>query len=288
MIFQKFIHTKSLGHVRKNRALLCKCMSTSIKSENDEKLPTDKPKEIELSKKVEITNLTTKKDLQWRTPWHEKDGQYYSFLRTFYTEESSTTLLKLLQTPVNLHPTAIKQWWARKMERQNMLMQQYIPERNQTLGDELAAAHFIVYRGGAVKFFDDDKWIKANELKQYELPVHYDSEKILQAIDCSGMNLYYEGLANLRNLKKLEWLSLSSCANMDDWAMDTISNIFSDSLIYLDIRYCPRITVRGLGALHTLKELKILYVDEMLSYKSFELTCLMLQDILPNLDIRTA
>ncbi|KAF5272927.1 hypothetical protein FQR65_LT04856 [Abscondita terminalis] len=260
-MFQKFVYLKPFERV--TNALLCsrKCLCTSKEDDNDKK-----PKEIELSKKVQLTNEVTKKDLQWRTPWHEKEGQHYSFLRAFYSEHSNTSLLKLMQTPINLRPKAIKEWWLRRMDRQNMLMQQYIPERNEILGDELAAAHFIVYRGGAVKFMDEDKWIKANELNQYSLPSHYDSEKFLQAIDCTGVNLYYEGLENFRNLKKLEWINLSGCVNMDDWAMDRI--------------------IRGLGALYSLKELKILYVDQMLPYNSFEMTCLMLQDILPNLDIR--
>ncbi|KAF2900179.1 hypothetical protein ILUMI_06011 [Ignelater luminosus] len=272
---------------------ICFC-STKVndKPENAEnsklakEMPKDLTKETDIRTKVELTKMITKKDLQWRTPWHEKEGQHYSFLRSMYSEESNTSMMKFLQTPINLSPAAIKKWWAKKQEFKDIWMQQYIPERNETLGNELAAAHFVVHRDGAVKFFGEDRWIKKNEYNQYSLPKHYQADKVLQAIDCSRMNLYYEGLVNLRNLHQLEWFSINGCQHMDDWCMDRISNIFSESLLYLDVRDCPKITERGIGALYKMKKLKILYVDDILCSSAFELTCLMLQDINPDLDIR--
>ncbi|KAB0792176.1 hypothetical protein PPYR_14135 [Photinus pyralis] len=246
----------------------------------------DLVKEVDIATKVARTKETTKKDLQYRTTWHAKEGYYYNFLRSFYSEESNASLLKLLQTPINLSPESVRKWWLRRKERENIFLQQYLPERNQTLGNELAAAHFIVYRGGAVKFYDDDVWIKANEYNQYSLPKFYDSERVLEAIDCTDMNLYYEGLVNLANLQRVEWFSVNGCQHLDDWSLDRITNIFSETLVYLDIRDCPRITVRGLCSLYKMRNLKILLVSELITPKAFELSCMLLQDILPDLDIR--
>ncbi|RZB40342.1 ATP synthase subunit s-like protein, partial [Asbolus verrucosus] len=228
----------------------------------------------------------TKADMKWRTPWHQKEGHHYSTLRSFYSEDNQTNLLKLLQTPIDLSPSAIKKWWAKKQEYKEIVLQSYLPERNQILGNELAAAHFIVHRGGAVKFYTQDKWIKANENQEYKLPRFYEEDKILQAIDCSNMNLYYEGLLNLRDLKKVEWLSFNGVEQFDDWCLDRISNLFSHSLIYLDIRNCPNYTERGLGALYKMENLKILCIDDLLMTTSFEMTCLMLQEVNPHLDIQ--
>lgn len=282
----RIVHPRSFSFVNPPKACMCTLKETESQTIAKE-MPKDLTKETDISSKVELTKMVTNKDLQWRTPWHEKEGQHYSFLRTFYSEDSNTRIIKIFQTPINLSPSAIKKWWANKQEFKNIWMQQYIPERNQMLGNELAAAHFIVHRGGAVKFFADDKWIKADQFNQYSLPKHYEEDKILQGIDCSGMDLYYEGLVNLRDLHQVEWLSFNGCKHMDDWCMDRISNIFSKALLYLDIRNCPNITDRGLGALYKIKTLKILYVDEMVSANAFELTCLMLQDVNPDLDIRT-
>ncbi|XP_050311847.1 distal membrane-arm assembly complex protein 2 [Anthonomus grandis grandis] len=228
----------------------------------------------------------TKEDLQWRKPWHEKQFQYYDTLRTFYSEDNNASTLAWIQQPINLSPKAIKKWWARKKDFEERFMQQYIPERHNILGPELAAAHFIVYRGGAVKFHDENKWIKAID-GHYELPDRYKKGMHLQAIDCTDMNLRYEGLDNLRNLKNLEWLSFNSCKHIDDWCLDVITNVFSHSLLYLDLRNCFKVTERGLGAVYKMPHLKVLYLDDLLKDTRYEMTCLLLEELNPQLTIKS-
>lgn len=273
------------------QSLLCACYSNppneSKSNEQDQKLvQTSNSKENVItsnSKPVEIEEHNAK----YRTPWHEKEGQYFSFLRSFYSSESNAPLLKMLQTPIDLSPSSIKAWWARKKQERTIALQTYLPERSQQLGSDLAAAHFIVYRGGAVKFYGENRWIKADDFGNYSLPVHYDGSKVLEAIDCSKMEIYYEGLSNLKDLKRLQWLSFQDCETVDDWCLDRISYLFRDTVVYLDLRDCPNYTWRGLGALYKMNKLKILYVDDIQLSRSFELTCLMLQDVNPSLDIRT-
>ncbi|XP_018568499.1 distal membrane-arm assembly complex protein 2 [Anoplophora glabripennis] len=253
----------------------------------------DSPKSLQKSEDNELIpkkydpKQISRNDMKWRTPWHQKEGQYYNFLRTFYKEDNNRSVLKTLQTPIDVSPSSIKNWWSSKTEERDIILQSYLPQRNQMLGNELAAAHFIVHRGGSVKFFNEEKWIKANEHNEYTLPKFYEEGKILEAIDCSDMNLMYEGLVNLRDLKNVVWLSLNGCEKMDDWCMDRISNIFSHSLVYLDLRNCPNITDRGIGALYKLMKLKILYLDDFLRSTTYEMTCLLLQEANPQLDIRS-
>lgn len=109
----------------------------------------------------------------------------------------------------------------------------------------------------------------------------------LQAIDCTGMTLKYEGLDNLRGLRNVEWLSLNGCQYMEDFCMDTISNIFSHSLLYLDLRNCLNITERGIGALYKMPHLKMLYLDDMLKDTRYELTCLFLEELNPALQVKS-
>lgn len=274
--------SRSPRHFRQLR--LCACYSNSPPGDpqrsNEVK---DKIVEITSSAKpVEIETNTPK----YRTEWHEKEGEYFNLLRSFYSSESNAPLLKLLHTPINLTPSAIKAWWAKKKQEKTIIMQTYLPERSQRLGSELAAAHFIVFRGGAVKFFGEDRWIKADDFGNYSLPEFYDGNKFLEAIDCSKMEIYYEGLSNLRDLSRLQWLSFQDCETIDDWCLDRISYLFRDTIVYLDLRECPNYTYRGLGALYKMNKLKILYVDDIQLSRSFEMTCLMLQDINPSLDIR--
>lgn len=264
----------------------CGCSSTTDPPKEKPKMSTELTKKTDVTSAEILRKLPTKEELQWRTPWHQKEGEYYSALRTFYSEENNVDVMKYLQMPINLRPSAVKKWWSKRNEEKEIFMQQYLPERNQMLGNELAAAHFIVHRGGAVKFFGENKWIKANQFQQYSLPKHYDKDMVLQAIDCSDLSLYYEGLMNFRDLQQLEWFSINGCEKLDDWAMDRISCIFAHSLLYLDVRNCPSITHRGLGALYKMRNLKILCIDNKLASNEIEMTCIMLQDVNPHLDIR--
>ncbi|VEN41651.1 unnamed protein product [Callosobruchus maculatus] len=232
-------------------------------------------------------NKVAKDEFRWRTPWHQKEGQHYSFLRAFYSEKSKTSTLSWRQQPIDLSPSGIKNWWAKKKEISEIVQQSYIPERNQVLGNELAAAHFIVARGGAVKFHGVDHWVKANERGKYDLPKLYEEGWNLEGIDCSDMSIYYEGLVNFYDLQNVEWLSLNGCEYMDDWCLDRITNIFSHSLIYLDIRNCPNISARGVGCLYKLRKLKILYVDDFMKSTVYEYTCLLLEELMPELEIRS-
>lgn len=265
----------------------CACYSSSPPNKLPEQTQPATTTESSITSSAKPVEIATDSTSKYRTQWHRNEGEYFSLLRGFYSAESNAPLLKMLTTPIDLSPSAIKAWWIRMKKEKTLVMQYYLPERSQMLGNELAAAHFIVYRGGAVKFFDDDKWIKADSFGNYSLPAHYDGSKVLEAIDCSKMELYYEGLSNIKNLKRLQWLSFQDCETIDDWCLDRISHLFRDTLVYLDLRDCPNYTFRGLGALYKMNQLKILLVDDIQANRSFEMTCLMLQDINPNLDIRT-
>ncbi|XP_076262949.1 distal membrane arm assembly component 2 [Rhynchophorus ferrugineus] len=218
--------------------------------------------------------------------WHEEQGEHWTFLRNFYDEDNNVNLMKLMHTPIDLRFKSIGKWLVRQQESEEIYLQHYVPQRQKILGPDLAAAHFLLHRGGAVKFQGQNKWIKAIN-GNYELPNTYEKEWILEAIDCTDMNLYYEGLTTLRELQNLQWLSLNGCSNIDDFCIDVISNVFSNTLIYLDLRNCYNISERGIGALYKMNNLKILYLDDLLKDTKYELTCLLLQDLNPQLVIKS-
>lgn len=249
--------------------------------------PSENKLETQLVPKKYDPKLVTKEDLKWRKAWHEENADHYNFMRTFYKEDNGTRLLKRMNLVVDMSPAGLKKLFQEKIEEAKLADFSYLPERNARLGDELAAAHFIVSRGGAIKFVDDDRWIKADEKGSYVLPRFRENDKFLEAIDCLDMDIYYESVENFRNLQKVKWLSFNGCNYIDDWFLDAIGNIFSDTVVYLDLRNCPRITYRGLGALAKMKELKILYLDDFYRTSTYELTCLLLQELNPCLDIKS-
>ncbi|KAM0733367.1 Distal membrane-arm assembly complex protein 2 [Formica fusca] len=176
----------------------------------------------------------------------------------------------------------ISKWFAHQISAYSKLNQRFIPERHEVLGADLATAHFIIYRGGRVKFKGNTNWTEKDKKGSCDLPAKYDFRYILEAVDASNVDLYYEGLSNLCGLKKLKWLSLKNCKNIDDWGLDKISAEFPE-LEYLNISGCEKITERGLESLYRMSNLKTLIVTNHYKSVAFELTCFMLEDCIPNL-----
>lgn len=177
----------------------------------------------------------------------------------------------------------IFKWFRHHKVSYAKLSQSFDPRRHEILGANLATAHFLVYRGGRVRFRGDAHWTERNEKGRYDLPVNYDPRYILEAVDVNGFDLHYEGLSNFCGLTKLKWLSLKDCKNIDDWGLDKLSAELPE-LEHLDISGCEKITERGLECLYRVPNLKKLIVT---NYKKrsvgFELSCLMLEDCIPGL-----
>lgn len=267
----------------------CKYSSETTKNEVIQNESQEQKNSIKQPVPKYDPKLVSKDDLKWRTPWHQKEGKHFDILRSFYREEPNTTALKRLSSslPPDLTYNGIKKWIAAKNEEANMIYYGYVPQRNKVLGDELAAAHFVVSKGGAIKFVGEDRWIKADDNRNYSLPRFYDGNKVLEAVDCSYMDIVYESLENFRNLQQLQWLSFRGCDYIDDWCLDMISNVLSETLLYLDIRDCPNISYRGLGAIAKMRNLKILYLDDFYRATTFEMTCLLLQENHADLEIKS-
>lgn len=161
--------------------------------------------------------------------------------------------------------------------------QKYIPERLNLLGSDLGVAHFVIFRGGRVKFRHKEKWYQKVDDKQPEdLPGNFDAKYIVAAIDCTNMKLYYEGLLNFENLTRVKWLSFRGNAVFDEWCLDRVVGQMP-CVEYLDVSNCPKLNERGLEALYKLFYLKKLIVTNYEDSVAFELTCLMLEECMPNL-----
>lgn len=98
------------------------------------------------------------------------------------------------------------------------------------------------------------------------------------------MELYYEGLENIRRLNDLKFISFRDIKTFDDWCLDRVSGSQFDNLEVLDVSGTS-ISERGLCALYRLPTLKTLYVTNPAESVPFELSCEMLYDIIPNLKI---
>lgn len=90
--------------------------------------------------------------IQWRTPTGERADEWYSKFKLFATDDDSNSkILTAMQQPYDLSIKGFKSRRKEKAIKTEKFMQQFIAERHEILGNDLAAAHFIVHRGGSVR-----------------------------------------------------------------------------------------------------------------------------------------
>lgn len=220
--------------------------------------------------------------------WVEKRATSKSLLQHLQPKVAffGPDYLRVMQTPIDLSPSAIKRWYERRMIQDEEVRQTFNQERYEILGPDLAAAHFVVFRGGAVRFYNEKEWVRRKEDGNYVLPKKFLPGLYVEAIDCKGFDLRKPGLENILDLTKLNWLSLHGNQYMDDWCLDSISGSYGDSLQYLDISHCPRISHRGLACFYRFENLDTLVVEGTSDNDEFRLSCMMLEDIKPRLTIK--
>lgn len=222
--------------------------------------------------------------LRWRQDYLER-GEWYSKLRLFANENEDMDVMTSLQQPRDVSVKGVKDWFQERRDKMEQSMQAYIPERNEILGKDLAAAHFVVYRGAKVRFVGHTEWAKLDEDDEYDLPRFYDEKYKVEAIDFEGMDLFYEGLENTRMLQSLTHMSFRNVARFDDWCLDRVSGSDLTALNTLNLAG-TKVTALGLGALYRVPSLRTLILDASLrADKVVELTTFMLQDIIPDLKV---
>ncbi|XP_055372955.1 distal membrane-arm assembly complex protein 2 [Condylostylus longicornis] len=218
----------------------------------------------------------SKRELNWRPKPSENPGAWNSKFKLFGNEDQTSDFITLMQQPIDLSPKSIKNWWDKRNENIERHMQSFIPERHQILGSDLATAHFVVFRGGAVKFLNNPQWVRKDDEGNFNLPNKYIPAFKLEAIKCDNMVLYYEGLENIRRLQNLKFLSFINVKTFDDWCLDRVSGSENPILEVLDLTG-TNITYRGLSCIYRLTNLKVLVIDDPKSSKEMELTCALLE-----------
>lgn len=249
----------------------------------DQEVPSFKPIGEIHARKIE----EDKKRLEWRVKPMDQPGHFKSKLRVFDSEENAPNSLAMIVQPIDFSIAGLKSWWGRYQARKEKFFQQYIPERHKTLGNDLAAAHFLLFRRGKVMFVGQNEWMEVSEEDEEKIPLpnRFDPSYELESIKCDNMELYYEGLENIRRLKKLKYLSFKNVKLFDDWGLDRVSGSEFNSLEVLDVSG-TKVTANGLQALYRMPSLKKFIADPQPEDNySWHLTVSMLQEILPDLEV---
>ncbi|XP_046752118.1 distal membrane-arm assembly complex protein 2 [Diprion similis] len=218
---------------------------------------------------------------KWRKEWDDGSYKVQSRLKVWDRTDrvKGPTMEKVVEftDSWNSGTAGLKKLWHQKRIEVEKEDQQFIKERHEILGSNLATSHFLVHRGAKVKFLGRPEWVEKDPKGNYNLPSSFVPDFVLEAIDLNGIGLYYEGLDNMRYLNELTWLSFKGCKTIDDWCLDKMSSYYP-KLKYLDISDCEQVTERGLEALYRIHSLKKLIVTNHHASPAFELTCMMLED----------
>ncbi|XP_015609471.1 distal membrane-arm assembly complex protein 2 [Cephus cinctus] len=232
------------------------------------------------SDEAKTKKLKTLPPKNWFKPPPPNQGSMTSLF--LGNAEPNVELIKWASTPIKFGIKDVKNWYKKTSEKFEDEQQQFIQERHEILGSNLAIAHFIVHRGGKIMLRGDTAWIQKDENDVVKLPRRFDPKYVVTMIDASGMNLRYNGLMNFCNLGSLKWVSFKGCEHLDDWCLDRITALLT-TVEYLDISNCKKITHRGLVAIYKMPHLKKLLVTNYDMSDEFELTCLMLEELNSNL-----
>lgn len=93
----------------------------------------------------------SKEKLKWRTPVAENLGMVSSMFRMFAPERTSSYYTQILTFKKKLSLSTLQQDVRQQILEHEIYSQRYIMERHRVLGNDLAAAHFILFRGGEVR-----------------------------------------------------------------------------------------------------------------------------------------
>lgn len=126
--------------------------------------------------------------------------------------------------------------------------------------------------------------MKKNEDDEYNLPRTYDPEWLVMAIKADNMELYFEGLENVRRLNHLRYFSLRNVKQFDDWCMDRLCGNQFDNIEILDVSG-TNITANALYAVPKLRSLRALVMDTKDRSIEFQLACSLLEEVMPQLRI---
>jgi len=187
-----------------------------------------------------------------------------------------------------LDPIWFMQETKRRQYRGLVRSQIFVRERLVALGPDLAAAHFLCHRNCRVRFRGHKHWTQLGDDKSLDIPAIYVAGWHIEAIDAAQSLLVYEGLQNFRNLHYVKYLDLSYCDYIDEWCMDRITGEFHHSLEYLNISGCTKVNWNAMEVIWRCSNLKTLVIKDMDHVQDLTLICLMLLEVLPNLNIQGA
>ncbi|XP_025923715.1 distal membrane-arm assembly complex protein 2, partial [Apteryx rowi] len=176
--------------------------------------------------------------------------------------------------------------WSARLQRYRLRTKNaYCGYVQELYGDDVAAAYFAISCcGGGARFEGRDEWLRPDARGRFSPELLQLRDVPVVAIDLRGSAVNYSGLDNLVRLTRLRHLDLGGCRHLDDWALARL-HVFGESLRELSVAGCPRVTERGLAALHHLRHLQRLDVSDLPAVPNKGLVRILLEEMLPHCQV---
>ncbi|KAL0275510.1 UNVERIFIED_CONTAM: hypothetical protein PYX00_003339 [Menopon gallinae] len=167
------------------------CLETPAPINSNSKAELEKVESEKLSQPLWVEHRATKKYVEL-----VKKGE----ARRRYADDREKWIFTLQKFgQIVLYKNAFNEWWRERTLQKIRISQQFIQKRVDMLGYDLAAATFILARGGSIRFEGDD-WIGRKGRTDFRLPLRYEDGYYVEAIDADGMDLHYDGIDCIRGL----------------------------------------------------------------------------------------
>ncbi|XP_074075256.1 distal membrane-arm assembly complex protein 2 isoform X2 [Macrotis lagotis] len=173
----------------------------------------------------------------------------------------------------------IRRFWSWNLYRKNKVFSHTLKH----YGPNVAAAHFVLTQGGAIRF-QDQEWILPQDKNRFFRNCLQFQNLPLEEVDASGCVINYYGLENLVHLPRLRSLKLCGCPYVDDWCLSRLHSL-SSCLQELSLAGCPRVTERGLACLHHLRNLRCLDISNLPAVSNKGLIQILVEEMLPDCEV---
>lgn len=195
-------------------------------------------------------------------------------------------IFRIIQADIEFTGPGLKKFFKKSILKAQKDNQQFSPSMLKEFGSDLLAGNFVLLNNGKVKYKNIDRWLGSSTGEDDEvLPKTFDANYIITGIDLSDVRIHYEGLNNFENCKRIRTAIFQRSPLFDEWYVDRLTHLLPE-LEYFDLSDCPKVNERALEAMYRFGRLKTLIVTNHKKTATFELTCMMLEDVIPGLRVK--
>ncbi|XP_072485889.1 ATP synthase subunit s, mitochondrial isoform X1 [Notamacropus eugenii] len=157
-------------------------------------------------------------------------------------------------------------------------------DRIKAVGPDRAASEWLLRCGALVQYHGQDKWQKDYN----HLPTGPLNKYKIKAIDATDSCIMNIGFDYLEGLEHVEEIKLCKCHYIEDECLQRLSQLknLQESVLQMEIISCGNVTEKGIIALHHLRNLQYLLLQDLPGITNLENVNQIFHRSLPSLQLK--